>query len=237
MLIASLIFLLLLIFAGLVFLFRRVMTQNVALATQHLEELNQDYTRKEKEVTRQLEEARVKSQELVSRSREDAEKLKIEIIQNAEKERDSILKQARSHSEEMIQQADKARQQLLSDLEERIAKEAIKKACELIQDTLPEQFKRLVHTHWVEDLMEGGFTKLARLHIPEHIEEVEVISAFSLTEEQRKDLTKKIKATLGREVTLKEEVDEKVVAGLVINIGSLVLDGSLKNKIQEKARE
>jgi len=237
MLIASLIFLLLLIFAGLVFLFRRVMTQNVVLATQHLEELNQDYTRKEKEVTRQLEEARLKSQELISRARDEAEKLKIEIIQNAEKERDSILKQARTHSEEIIQQADKSRQQLLSDLDERIAKEAIKKACELIQDTLPEQFKRLVHTHWVEDLIEGGFTKLERLHIPENIEEVEVVSAFSLTEEQRKDLTKKIKATLGREVALKEEVDEKVVAGLVINIGSLVLDGSLKNKIQEKARQ
>jgi len=31
-------------------------------------------------------------------------------------------------------------------------------------------------------------------------------------------------------------VDPKVVAGIVITIGSLVLDGSFKNKIQEKAR-
>ena len=237
MLIASLIFLLLIIFVAMIFIFRRVMTQNVVLATQHLEELNQEYTKKEQEANRQLEEAQVRSQELISRAKNEAEKLKMEIIRNAEKERDSIVQQARTHSEEIIQQADKSRQQLLSELDERIAKEAIKKACELIQDTLPEQFKRLVHTHWVEDLIEGGFTKLERLHIPENIEEVEVVSAFSLTEEQRKDLTKKIKATLGREVALKEEVDEKVVAGLVINIGSLVLDGSLKNKIQEKARQ
>ena len=237
MLIASLIFLLLIIFVAMIFIFRRVMTQNVVLATQHLEELNQEYTKKEQEANRQLEEAQVRSQELISRAKNEAEKLKMEIIRNAEKERDSIVQQARTHSEEIIQQADKSRQQLLSELDERIAKEAIKKACELIQDTLPEHFKQLVHTHWVEDLIQSGFAKLERLRIPENIEAVEVVSAFTLTEEQRKNLTKKIKATLGREISLKEEVDPKIVAGLVINIGSLVLDGSLKNKIQEKARK
>jgi len=236
MLIASLIFLLLLIFAGLVFLFRRMMTQNVVLATQHLEELNQDYIKKEKEVNRQLEEARLKSQELIDKARSEAEKLKMEIIQNAEKERDSIVKQARTNSEEIIQQADKSRQQLLSEIGERITKEAVNKACELIQDTLPDKFKQEVHTHWVEDLMEGGFTKLERLRFPQDLDQVKIISAFALSEEQRKNLSRKLKAILGREIILKEEVDPKIVAGLVIVIGSLVLDGSLKNKIQEKAR-
>jgi len=236
MLIASLIFLLLIIFAVLIFVFRKVMTQNVTLATQHLEELNQDYTRKEQEVSRQLEEAKIKSQEIIASATQEAEKLKLDIIQNAEKERDNIVNQARTQSEEIIQQADKSRQQLLSELEQRIAKEAVNKACELIQDTLPGQFKQDVHAHWIDDLLEEGFTKLERLHIPDDLHEVKVTSAFSITEEQRKNLAKKLKATLGREVTLKEEVDSKVVAGLIITIGSLVLDGSLKNRIQEKAR-
>lgn len=236
MLIAALIFLLLLVFAVLIFVFRKVMTQNVTLATQHLEELNQDYTRKEQEVNRQLDEAKVKSQEIIALATQEAEKLKLDIIQNAEKERDNIVNQARTQSEEIIQQADKSRQQLIGELEQRIAKEAVNKACELIQDTLPEQFKQDVHAHWIDDLLEEGFTKLERLHIPDDLREVKVTSAFSLSEEQRKNLAKKLKTTLGREVTFKEEVNPKVVAGLIITIGSLVLDGSLKNRIQEKAR-
>lgn len=236
MLIISLVILQILIFGALIFIFRRIMSKNVVLATQHLEELSQDYAEKESKINKELEEARQKAQELINKSREEAEKLKMEIIKHAEDERDNIIKQARAHSEEIIQQADKSRRQLLSEIDERISKEAINKACELIQDTLPEQFKQIVHTHWLEDLIDNGFKQVERLRIPEDIQDIKVVSAFALSDEQHKRLSKKLKDSLGREVTFKAEVDPKVVAGLVIIIGSLVLDGSLKNRIQEKAR-
>ena len=47
MLIVSLIILQLLIFAVLISIFKKIMTQNVASATEHLDELNQDYEKKE----------------------------------------------------------------------------------------------------------------------------------------------------------------------------------------------
>jgi len=50
-------------------------------------------------------------------------------------------------------------------------------------------------------------------------------------------LSKKLKSLLSTDIPIKEEVDPRIVAGMVIHIGSLVLDGSLKNKIQEKARD
>jgi vacuolar-type H+-ATPase subunit H len=236
MLIFSLILLLLIIFTVLILIFRKVMTQNVIVATRHIEELNEDYIKKDREATRQLEEAKLKAEEIVNSARQEAEKLKAEIIQNAGNDRDNLIKQARTQSEEIMQQADKSRQQLLAEIQERIAKDAATKACELIQNTLPEEFRKEAHAHWVEDLLEKGFSSLERLRIPEDMAEVRVVSAFNLTEEQRKNLSKKLKAALGREVTVKEEIDQKVVAGIVIHIGSLVLDGSLKNKIQEKAR-
>ena len=236
MLIFSLILLLLIIFTVLILVFRKVMTQNVISATQHIEELNEDYMAKEKEASRQLEEAKLKSEEMLEQARQEAEKIKAEMIQNAGNESDKLIKQARSQSEEIMQQADKSRQLLLAEIQDRIAKEAAKKACELIQESLPDEFRKEAHTHWVEELIEGGFSSLERLHLPEGLNEVKVVSAFQLTEEQRKALSKKLKAALGKEFPVKEEIDQKVVAGIVIHIGSLVLDGSLKNKIQEKAR-
>ena len=236
MLIVSLIILQLLIFAVLIFVFRKIMSQNVVSATKHLDELGQGYNEKEQRLNKELEEAKVKVQEMISKAQEEADQLKNQILQETEKEKDSIIKDARSHGEEIIQQAEKSRQQLLAELEERIEKEAINKACELIQDTLPEQFKQVVHAHWIEDLIENGFSQLERLRLPEDIKEAKVVSAFSLNDEQRKKLSKKLKDALGRDLALKEEVDPKVVAGIVITIGSLVLDGSFKNKIQEKAR-
>jgi ATP synthase F1 delta subunit len=157
-------------------------------------------------------------------------------MKEAETEKDRLLKQARSQSEEIIQQADRSRQLLITELEERIAKGAVEKACELIQTTLPEQFKRDVHSQWIEKLISESFEQLKHLQVPKEIREVKVTSAFSLTEEQRKNLSKKLKQLLGREIVLNVETDSKIVVGLIITIGSLVLDGSLKNKIQKHAQ-
>jgi len=233
---ASLILFQVLIFVGLVLILRKVMSKNIISATEHIEELNQDYTKKEQEINRQLQEAKLESESILKIAQEEVEKLKTQTIKEAESERDKIIGQARLQSTEIIQQADKSRQSLLSEIEERTDKEAINKACQLLQDTLPEQFRKDAHLHWVEELIENGFSNLERLRIQEDLQEVKVTSAFSLSAEQRKNLFKKIKDVFGREVTLKEEVDPKVVAGLIISIGSLVLDGSLKNKIKERTK-
>lgn len=213
-----------------------MLTQNVVSATKHLDELNQDYTKKEEEATRQLEEAKQKAQEIVSKATEEAENLKGRIIKESNNEGDNIVKEARVKSDEIVQQADRARQRLLSEVDNRVASEAINRACELIQHALPEQFKRDAHLQWVEELIASGFTKLERLRIPADIREIKIVSAFKLNEVQHKALSKKLKETLGREIALKEENDPKIVAGIIISIGSLVLDGSLKNKIQEQAQ-
>ena len=157
-------------------------------------------------------------------------------MKEAEAQKAKLLQETHVQAEELMQQADKSRQLLLDDIKDRIAREAVDKACELIQETLPEQFKLKVHEHWMEELMEGGFAQLERLKIPEDIKEVKIISAFALNEGQRKNLTKKLKEALGKDITLKEEVDPRVVAGFIIHVDSLVLDGSLKHKIQERAR-
>ncbi len=136
----------------------------------------------------------------------------------------------------MIQQADKARQLLLSEIEERISKSSIDKAAELIQHTLPEKLKKDVHAQWVVDLLEGGFAQLKNIGIPKDTNDVKVVSAFAMNDAQRKALFNKIKVVLGRELEIKEEVDPKIVAGIIISVGSLVLDGSFRNKTQEQAK-
>lgn len=236
MLIISLILFQVFIFVGLALMLRRIMTKNVTDATRHLEELNQDYAKKEEELNRQLQEAQQKSQNILKEAQGEAEKLKTQTIKEAEGERDKILEQARTQSDTVIQQAEKSRQVLIAELEERIKTEAVNKACELMQVTLPEQFKQDVHLHWVEELLENGFSQLEHLRLPQGIREIKITSAFPLTEGQRKNLSKKLKNVLGDEMVLKEEVEPKVVAGLIITIGSLVLDGSLKNKIKEHAK-
>ncbi|MFH0838751.1 MAG: F0F1 ATP synthase subunit delta [Candidatus Omnitrophota bacterium] len=236
MLIVSLILLQLLIFVGLIVILRRIMTLNVISATRHLEELNEDYAKKGKEIHRQLEEIKQKSQEIVAKAQEEAEELKTKILDETQAEKEKLLAQARTQSGEIIQQAEKSRELLLAEIYERITNEAINKACELIHDTLPEKFRQDVHIHWIEELIEDGFSEFGNLHIPKDISQIKITSAFPLNEGQRKILFKKLKEVVKADIEIKEEIDPSIVAGLIVAIGSLVLDGSLKNKIQEHTK-
>jgi vacuolar-type H+-ATPase subunit H len=223
------------LFGFLVVVLVKIMKQNFVQETQHLDQMNQDYLKKEEEADQYLAEAKQKSQELVKQAQHDAETMKEEIISKVQEEKERVIAVARQQAQDIVQQADKTRLMLLSEINERVTKEAIVQACQLIQDTLPDEFKQDVHAHWVQELIKSGFLSLERLKVAPDIQEVNVISAFALTEEQKKFLLKNLKEVLKRDIKLIEKVDAKIVAGIIMHIGDLVLDGSLKNKIQERS--
>lgn len=67
--------------------------------------------------------------------------------------------------------------------------------------------------------------------------EAEVVSAFTISEEQQKQIAEKLKARLGREVSLSCSVDEALIGGAIIKAGDLVIDGSTKGQIQKLSIE
>jgi len=237
MLIASLILFQLVVFAALVIVLKRVLTKNIISATSHLDELNQEYLKKEEDLKRRLDEAAQKAGEIVRKAEEEAQILRKNTAEAAKTESENTILQAKAKADEIMKQADKSRQTLLTEMEQRITVGAIDKAAQLIQDTLPAKLRQDAHAQWITDLMEEGLGQLKNVRVEQDAREIKVVSAFPLDDETRKALSKKLKSILHIDLPIKEEVDAQVVAGIVIHIGSLVLDGSLKNRIQEKARD
>jgi len=64
----------------------------------------------------------------------------------------------------------------------------------------------------------------------------EVITAYPLLEEERKELEETLKGVLKKEVILEARVDPEIIGGLKIKIGDYVWDGTLKSQL-EKFRE
>lgn len=67
--------------------------------------------------------------------------------------------------------------------------------------------------------------------------EAEVVSAFKVSDAQQKQIAEKLKARLGREVTLSCRVDPSLLGGVVIKAGDLVIDGSTIGQIQKLSIE
>ncbi len=63
--------------------------------------------------------------------------------------------------------------------------------------------------------------------------EAEVYSARRLSKEQRLTLEEALKKRLGREVKITSHVDKSLLGGALIRAGDLVIDGSLKGRIEK----
>lgn len=60
----------------------------------------------------------------------------------------------------------------------------------------------------------------------------EVTSAFALNDEQISALKQTLKASVGKDVTLQSRVDPSILGGLIVKVGSRMIDSSLKTKLQ-----
>ncbi|MBY0511042.1 MAG: ATP synthase F1 subunit delta [Rhodospirillaceae bacterium] len=64
----------------------------------------------------------------------------------------------------------------------------------------------------------------------------EVTTAKPLSDAQRATVTASLKQAVGRAVTVTETVDPAILGGLIVKVGSRMVDGSLKSKLQRLER-
>ncbi len=79
------------------------------------------------------------------------------------------------------------------------------------------------------------FTK--RYNADNNIAEAVVTSAFPLTEEQQKALTEKLIQISGKKITLKLKTDSTVVAGLIVELDGVRMDGTVKGRLTGISRK
>jgi F-type H+-transporting ATPase subunit delta len=65
--------------------------------------------------------------------------------------------------------------------------------------------------------------------------EVEVISAFELTNEQSERLKQALNKKFEKEISIETRVDKSLIGGAVIRAGDMVIDGSVRGKLKKLA--
>ena len=69
------------------------------------------------------------------------------------------------------------------------------------------------------------------------VTQVQVLSAYAISADQQKELADALKAKLGADVELTVERDPSLIGGVQIHAGDLVIDGSVRGKLQQLATE
>jgi F-type H+-transporting ATPase subunit b len=225
-----------LFFIGLLYFLRSILTRKISKATGDLEELSRDYVSKKEEASQLVEKAQKEAKMIVSRETQAAEETKEQAIKAAQDAREKILKDANKKGLDIAAKAERNAEFMRKELDQKIDERANEKVITLIQQSVPQDFLQGYHKEMVSQTGKGELD-FKHLKLPEGIKEVEIVSAFSLTDSQKEELSQKLKKKAGANIALKENVDPSLIGGYVITIGSVVIDASLKYKIQKAMQE
>ncbi|MGE5280573.1 MAG: F0F1 ATP synthase subunit delta [Deltaproteobacteria bacterium] len=237
MFLAQVIIVLILIFGGLVYALRQVLTKNISHATSHLDELSAEFIRREEEVRRKQEEADRYHKETMDKAQGDADRLRQQMAEQVELEKEKMLAAARAQSEEIVAKAERTRGVITDDLRRTVEARMSERLGECFVEILPEHARRALHDVWVADLLSGALGDVAAMRIPADAAAVRAVSAYPLSEAQKQALEKKLREAFRRDFSFQEETDPALVGGVLLEIGSLVLDGSVRNRIHQVVHE
>jgi len=224
------------LFAGLVFALRGILSRNVSSATTHLTSLSEGYEKREAELAARYEAIEKKSQDLVMKAQKEASSIKDASAKESQEAVEKLMQQAHDESEKIVEKAIETKEMYEKELNDRVDAQSFKKACELIQELLPEDLRKPVHRLWLDELLESGLDQVKQFPPQEDENELIIKTAFPLEETKLRAFEKKIKNLLKKEFEVREEVDPKLVAGVVMQLGSLVLDASMIYKLQEASK-
>ncbi len=214
----------------LLFVLRYIFSRNLNVALTRLNSLHEENLVKEAQLTEELKRAQEEREAEIAKGKEAADALIEEAKQEAIKTRLIMEEEARQQSEKIIAQAKEEVKELKEKLNREMQKQSLDLAIRMIEETFNETDKEeLQHQFITEIIQEIG--KLPKEKFTVTSDKVKVIASYALQDKQRETLKKVLAEKLERNIALEESVDKDLISGLTVEIGGLVIDGTLRNKL------
>lgn len=218
-----------LIFAGLILFLRFIFSRGLNTAVTKLNQLQEENSARESQLNEELRRAREESDAQIKRGKEEAEA----VIEEAKKEgmalRLKIEEEARSQAEKIILQTKEEAKKFRESAQKDIENQALGFAVELIKNTFTGENNTLAHKQFVNEVIEE-IARIPKERFSSSVDTVRIISALPLDGAAR-DSLKEILSRKLEAFDTKEETDNGLICGLVVEMRGLVVDGSLRNRL------
>jgi F-type H+-transporting ATPase subunit b len=219
-------------FIGLLFLLKYIFSRNLETALNRLNALHEENLAKEAQLTEELKRARAEREAEVLRGKQEANAIIEEAKGEVLKVRQKGEEEARAQAVRIVAAAKKETDELHNNLFNLIRLQALELSLKIIEETFTDKNKEYVQHQFISEIIEE-IAKLPKEKFTVSAEKVKVVSSFPLEDKQRQELKRVLEEKLGRKVTLEETIDKALISGLTLDIGGLVIDGTIKNRFNK----
>jgi len=222
------------VFGAVIYFLKRIFHGDTNSAIQRLGHVHQEMLEKQAELSAQNElidkELQAKKEAAVT----VAEKIKQEILAEVRKKEDEVMRVARAQAEEIISKAQGAREDMAKEIRSELSKKMIGFSAEVIQQALSRNMAETVHRTLIHDFIsKAKETDLSS--VGAGVEEIFIRSPFPLAADELEKFNTLVTTKVGRSIKLNELRDAEILGGVVMQFGTLVLDGSLGALLRDAA--
>jgi len=228
-----------LVFGAVIFFLKKIFYGDTESAINRLGNVHQDLLQKQTELQKKNDamekELQLKQEEAISL----AEKFRVEAVSEIQKKEDAVLKVARAQAEEIIAKAQSSREDMAKEIESQVSKKTIGFAAEVVKNAFNEKLIQGIHEELVREFVQTAKDMDFSNSGGDGADEFIVRSPISLKKEEIEKLNALLATKANRVVKFNEVLDADLLAGVVLQFGTLVLDGSLTSLLShavEKTR-
>ncbi len=199
---------------------RRLNTETEAARAKQAE-LNQ----KIKEANEELEKRKIEAEKLVKQMLEEGE-------EKAKEERQKVLNKARAEAEDVVNKAQRTKDAVRKEIEKELQLKLTDECAKIFNMILSEKSSSVFKDQLVSEFVEN-LKVIDASQVSPDVNKIDIITAVDLSPEAKGRVEQVLSDKLKRTLTFTYHSDPKILGGVSLKFGSLVLDGSLKNIIEE----
>lgn len=219
-----------------VFVIKKLLLSDTMRAVGTIKQVEAEVRKKEETIRMEIDvhekdfqKKKIEAEEALDQKRKASEKevalMKENVLSQAKKEGDNIIEQAKKNEANF-------RQQLAQDMDEK----AVDYAGQIFHMVSSERMSSELNKALIGELLDA-LEEVDASAITIDGEAVEFRSSHEIVPEQKQRLQKLVKEKFSLDIKVEEKIDESILGGLILKLGSLEIDGSLKNRYQEAVAE
>jgi len=218
-------------FIGIILFLRFLFARHLKSALERLDILHEENLAKEEELKEELRRAKEESQAQIQQGKKEAALIVEGAGKDAQRTRMDIEEQAKQQAGKIISAGRLEVEKLKVDVIKDIQVQSVELASRMIAELLTETDKITLQYEFANGIIEE-ISRLPKEQFNMRGNQVKVVSSFPLLQRQRDEIKRVLAEKVGRELELNEQIDLKLIGGLTVELGGLVIDGTLKNKLQ-----
>ena len=224
------------ILALLIMIVKRLLLNDTMKAVRRIQDVEIELRKKEETIRRDIQEHEKAFAKQKVEAEEELQRHKVQTEKELSRLRDQMLAEAKKEGDRIIEQAHKNEERFRQKISQDMDQKAVGYAGQVVKLVLGDRVTEQVNREFNEELVEA-LDGIDADSITIDSDEGEVKTAQAMMAEQKKRLDELLSRKFNRPVRLVERIDPALISGMVLKIGSLEIDGSLRNRLEEAIEE